>query len=274
MKYNYKHTASGKILAVFVFLFYSFTAIAQNDSIAQSDDDLAKQSHNPLGTLKALPMQLDVDFNIGDAKETGYTYTFQPIFPVKLSEDWTMVSYTILPVTSIPDISGNRNTGLGDLEVSLYLTPAKPKGKFIWGVGPNVVFPTATDSHLGTSKWSVGPALAIGIQSGSWTAFGLFDNVWSVGGWGDTPVNTLNFQYYVTYQSPGSWFLVSNYVISSDWLAPVGEGWIVPLGAGAGSMVKFNKLSGAAYIQSSYNVLAPTGASNWGIIFAFELIFQ
>lgn len=160
-----------------------------------------------------------------------------------------------------------------DLEVFLYLTPAKPKGTFIWGIGPNVVFPTATNSNLGTSKWSVGPALALGVQSGGWTAFGLFDNVWSVGGWGDTPVNTFNFQYYITWQSPGSWFLITNYVISSDWLAPVGEKWTVPLGAGAGSMVKFHKLSGAAYIQSSYNVVAPTGGSNWGVVFAFELIF-
>lgn len=254
------------------FLFFCFRAMAQNDTIAQGND-LAKQFHNPLGTLKALPMQLDVDFNIGDDKETGYTYTFQPIFPIKLSKNWTMVSYTILPVTSMPDGSGGRNSGLGDLEVFLYFTPAKPKGIFIWGIGPNVVFPTATNSNLGTSKWSVGPALALGVQSGSWTAFGLFDNVWSVGGWGDTPVNTFNFQYYITWQSPGSWFFITNYVISSDWTAPSNEAWTVPIGAGVGSMVKFHKLSGAAYVQSSYNVVAPTGGSNWGMIFAFELIF-
>ncbi len=258
----------GTIYYIIVPLFLIFLS-----KTAFSQSDLAKQFHNPLGTLTALPMQLDVDFNIGDERQTAYTYTFQPIFPIKLNKNWTLVSYTILPVTSIPDSSGSRYSGLGDLEVFLYLTPAKPKGTFIWGIGPNVVFPTATNSNLGTSKWSVGPALALGVQSRSWTAFGLFDNVWSVGGWGDTPVNTFNFQYYITWQSPGSWFLITNYVINSDWLAPVGEKWTVPLGAGAGSMVKFHKLSGAAYIQSSYNVVAPTGGSNWGVVFAFELIF-
>jgi hypothetical protein len=266
MKYNFKkNKTSFLVLVLFFFLLISTITMAQSD--------LAKQYHNPLGSLKALPMQLDVDFNIGDDKETGYTYSFQPIFPVKLSEDWTMVSYTILPVTSMPSGSGERNTGLGDLEVFLYFTPAKPKGTFIWGVGPNVVFPTATNSNLGSQKWSVGPALALGIQNGSWTAFGLFDNVWSVGGSGEDPVNVFNFQYYITYQFPGTWFLVSNYVVSSDWNTESAERWNVPLGAGAGSLVKFHKLSGAAYVQSGYNVVAPTGGSNWGIIFAFELIF-
>jgi hypothetical protein len=71
------------LLAFLFFSFFSFSAIAQNDTVAQSDD-LAKQFHNPLGTLKALPMQLNIEFNIGDEKETGYSYSFQPIFPIKL----------------------------------------------------------------------------------------------------------------------------------------------------------------------------------------------
>jgi hypothetical protein len=266
---NNNNVMNARVLSL-AFLFILLGSI---NAKAQSDDDLTKQFHNPLGSLTALPMQLDVDFNIGDKRETGYTYTFQPIFPVKLSEDWTMVSYTIIPITSMPDASGDRNTGLGDIEVFLYFTPAKPKGSFIWGVGPNVVFPTATNSNLGSEKWSVGPAMTLGYQKGSWTAFGLFDNVWSVGGWGDTPVNTFNLQYYSTWQSPGSWFLITNYVVSADWNAPSGERWNVPLGAGVGSMVKFKKLSGAAYVQSSYSVVAPTTASNWGVMLAFELIF-
>ena len=36
---------------------------------------------------------------------------------------------------------------------------------------------------------SLGPAIALGAQKGSWTAFELFDMVWSVGGWGDELVN-------------------------------------------------------------------------------------
>jgi hypothetical protein len=265
MKFNFKIVKANGFLLTFLVIL--------NSTITMAQSDLAKQYHNPLGTLTALPMQLDIDFNIGDDRETAYTYSFQPIFPIKLSQDWTMVSYTIIPLTSMPFGSEDRYSGLGDIGVYLYFTPAKPKGVFIWGVGPNVVFPTATNSNLGSEKWSIGPALSLGVQTDSWTAFGLFDNVWSVGGWGDSPVNVFTFQYYITYQFPGNWFLISNYVVSSDWNAPNGQQWIVPLGTGAGSLIKFKNLSAAAYVQSSYNIISPDGASNWGIMLAFELIF-
>jgi len=96
----------GTIFNIIVSLFLMFCS---NSAFSQSD--LAKQFHNPLGTLTALPMQLDLDFNIGDERQTAYTYTFQPIFPIKLNKNWTLVSYTILPVTSIPDSSGIEVTG-------------------------------------------------------------------------------------------------------------------------------------------------------------------
>lgn len=256
-----------RFLMVALLFFCSKTVLSQSD--------LAKQYHNPLGSLKALPMQLDLDFNSGEDKKTAAAYSFQPIFPITLSEKWTLVSYTILPVVSLPSstMGGDRNFGLGDLELFLYLTPKTPKGDFIWGIGPNIVLPTATNENLGMSKWSLGPAAVLGVQSGSWTAFGLFDNIWSVGGWGDEPVNQFTAQYYITYQSKGSWFLISNYVVTSDWNAASNERWNVPLGAGGGSLIKFNKRSAAAYIQSAYNVVKPTYGSNWSITFAFELIF-
>lgn len=255
------------IVSLFI-LFCSNTAFSQSD--------LAKQYHNPLGSLKALPMQLDLDFNAGADKKTAVTYTFQPIFPITLSKKWTLVSYTILPLTTVPSETsgGDRHSGLGDLEIFLYFTPTNvPEGKLIWGIGPNLVIPIATNANLGSSKWLLGPAISLGIQKGSWTAFGLFDNVWSVGGWGDEPVNEFNLQYYITYQFPGTWFLISNYIISSDWNALSSERWNLPLGAGVGSLIKLKKRSAAAYIQSAYNVVRPTNGSNWSITLAFELIF-
>jgi hypothetical protein len=108
MKFNFKIAkASVLVLVLTIFLLISTISMAQSD--------LAKQYHNPLGTLKALPMQLDIDFNQGESKETAFTYSFQPIFPVNLSENWSMVSYTIIPLTSMPFGSEERYSGLGDL---------------------------------------------------------------------------------------------------------------------------------------------------------------
>ena len=249
---------------------------AQSSEKPTSATDLAKAYHNPLGSLRALPMQFDLDFNVGESRKTSAVFTFQPIFPIKLNDDWTLVSYTILPVASAPGLTANesRSTGLGDLALFGYLTPAKTKpGHLIWGFGPKLVIPTATDNDLGQDKWSIGPALAIGVQSGNWTAFGLLDNVWSYAGDGAENVNEFNLQYYVTYQFPSGWFAISNLVIEADWGASSGDRWTVPLGGGIGKLVNIGRQPAALYVQAFYNVAAPTDAANWGIIIGFELIF-
>ena len=45
--------------------------------------------------------------------------------------------------------------GLGDLNPTFFLSPAKP-GKLIWGVGPTFTLPTATDARLGSSSGAWG----------------------------------------------------------------------------------------------------------------------
>jgi hypothetical protein len=69
---------------------------------------------------------------------------------------------------------GRSPFGLGDLNPTFFLSPAKP-GKLIWGVGPTFTLPTATDSLLGTSKWSMGPAAVALSMPGPWV-FGALAN--------------------------------------------------------------------------------------------------
>jgi hypothetical protein len=54
----------------------------ESSASTTSAADLAKAYHNPLGSLRALPMQLDLDFNVGESHKTSAVYTFQPIFPI------------------------------------------------------------------------------------------------------------------------------------------------------------------------------------------------
>ncbi len=238
--------------------------------------NLSKAYHNPLGSLRALPTQVDIDFNVGANNKTSEVFTLQPIFPIKLSDDWSLVSYTILPIASIPGIDkgDDRSNGLGDTSLFGYITPAKaPEGNLIWGLGPKIVLPTATDNDLGQDKWSIGPALALGVQTKNWTVFGLFDNVWSVGGSGKEDVNEFNLQYYITYQYPKGWFAISNLIIESDWKAPSSDRWTVPIGGGFGKLFDIGKQSVALYGQASYNVVSPDESSDWGLTIGFELIF-
>ena len=87
-----------------------------------------------------------------------------------------MISRTILPIvhqsdafapssdntdigaeSDVFDGSGEQS-GLGDLTQSLFFSLKKPlPGKIIFGIGPAILIPTATDKYLGACKWGVGP---------------------------------------------------------------------------------------------------------------------
>ena len=73
--------------------------------------------------------------------------------------DWTVITRTIVPMIQLPAPAPGVDgaTGLGDLQESLFLSPAKV-GPVIWGAGPVISFPTATELlPPGTGKLSVGP---------------------------------------------------------------------------------------------------------------------
>jgi hypothetical protein len=94
---------------------------------------------------------------------------FQPIIPVTLSEKWNMITRTILPTIDMPSpASGIRSAfGLGDLNPTAFFSPAS-SGKLVWGVGPSLTFPTATDPLLGNGKFCAGPGFVAVYKPGPW----------------------------------------------------------------------------------------------------------
>jgi hypothetical protein len=125
----------------------------------ESTEELAKKTQNPVADLISVPFQSDFNFEVGPTKGTQYVLNIQPVIPIHLTADWNLITRTILPVIYQPELSpGTRpNTGLGDLNPTLFLSPAK-SGALIWGVGPTFTVPKATDTALGSGKWSAGPA--------------------------------------------------------------------------------------------------------------------
>ena len=88
-------------------------------------------------------------------------FEMKPVVPIRLSNDWNLITRTIIPVIQVPDLApGVSGTGgLGDIQESLFLSPTKA-GPVIWGAGPVISFPTATENILGTKKVSLGLQLS------------------------------------------------------------------------------------------------------------------
>ena len=78
--------------------------------LAQSADELAKQTQNPVSSLISVPFQGNWDFGIGDRETTGTTLNIQPVVPFGLTQRWNVILRVIMPVQSQPAdvISGSQ----------------------------------------------------------------------------------------------------------------------------------------------------------------------
>jgi len=166
---------------------------------AQDTDELVKQTQNPVANLISVPLQANWDFGIGDRDDSSTLVNFQPVMPFAASPDTNVILRLIVPITSQPTPSGQRINGMGDTSATAFFSPSK-SSKHVWGLGPAVLLPTATNPGLGTEKFSLGPSVVYLQQPGNWTFGILASQVWSVDGPKDRDaVNQGFFQPFVNY---------------------------------------------------------------------------
>jgi hypothetical protein len=243
---------------------------------AQHDDaELAKKTQNPVADLISVPFQNNVNFGVGPHDDVQYILNIQPVIPFKLTEDWNLISRTIVPLIYQPELAPGVGEvfGLGDIQESLFLSPAKP-GKVIWGLGPIFQFPTATDDSLGQGKWGAGPTAVALTVHGPWVLGALVNNVWSFAGDSDRrDVNQMLLQPFVNYNLPDAWYVVTAPIITADWEADSDDRWTVPIGAGVGKIVRLGKLPVNAQASAYYNVIRPDNAAEWQLRIQIQLLF-
>ncbi len=149
---------------------------------------LQKATQNPVANLISVPLQNNTNFGYGPYNRDQDVLNIQPVIPTHLGKNWMLISRIIQPIVWQP--YPNQNTGgeygLGDMNPTFFLSPAKP-GKVIWGAGPAFVIPTATNDILGQGKFSLGPSFVALYQPEHWTIGALVNNVWSVAGSGSRP---------------------------------------------------------------------------------------
>jgi hypothetical protein len=238
--------------------------------------EMAKKLGNPLAAMISLPMQLnyDQDFGVDDTGDR-FLMNVQPVIPISISEDWNLISRTILPVITQDELAAGtgRQTGLGDTTESLWFSPVKPTDRgLIWGIGPAILIPTATDDLLGGGKWGIGPTIVGLKQTGPWIIGGLANHIWSVAGSENrNDINSTFVQPFINYITPSAWTYALNMEASYDWES---EQWAIPANLMVSKLIRFDKQmvsfqGGVRYWVKSTD----SGPEGLGLRFAVTLLF-
>jgi hypothetical protein len=255
--------------------------VVHAEETEEKGDDLRAAVQNPISSLISLPFKFNFDYGAPNGEASFLN--IQPVVPVTVGE-WNLVNRLILPIIDSPGevagtpsiptpIPGDGATGLGDTNYSLYFSPVK-YNKYIWGVGPSIMMPTATDDQLGSGKWSTGPTAVVLTQPGWGTAGVLGRQLWSFAGDSDrTDVNQFLLEPFMNYNLDNGWYIITDIIITANWDAPSGQVWTVPLGGGAGKLLKVGKQAMNVRGEAYYNVVRPDAGPEWQWGFTVQLLF-
>lgn len=236
----------------------------------QSEAELAKATQNPLAAMYSLPFQNNTVYGNAPFNRSQNILNIQPVIPVKLSPKLDLINRVIVPVVTQPSSTeDNSTTGLGDISYTAWFSPQNV-GKIIYGVGPAFQIPVSTGAEFGSGEFGIGPSIVALTMINAWVAGIVVNNVWT---FGDISENKFLFQYFVNYNLPKAWYVVSAPIMTANWNAQNGQQWIVPLGAGMGKLFRIGKQPINVNAQAFYNVVAPDGVGEWQTRVQMQFLF-
>jgi len=246
-------------------------APADAGAAKEGGGDLLKSAQNPIANLISVPIQLNSSQGIGPHDRGAMVVNVQPVVPVKVGR-WLLVNRVILPIVGVPDVTSEDRAwrGLGDTTWSVFVVPPS-KGKLTWGVGPIFNIPMLSDPPTGTGEWGAGVTGVALVTAGKWVVGALANNVWGIE---DTSkLDKFLFQYFVNYNLPNGWYVVTAPIITADWNKSGDDRWVIPFGGGIGKLIKIGPQPVNVAAQVYYNAIRPDGGADWSFRLQAQLLF-
>ena len=246
-----------------------------------SSEEMGDLVVNPLSYLWIANLQNDTAWWKGDLLDEldedakiMNTTVIQPVMAMQMTKKWKAILRPIIPIQSFEtlrrvnvildeeseaQISGDfeRKTGLGDVILWTAFSNAYTP-PFVYGFGPTLMFPTATNKNLGTEKWSAGP-MGLGLYIGKqWILGGVGQHWWSYGGESDRQsVNLTDFQYIIRYRLNSRTNIGMAPNIQVNWDADSGEKLRLPVGIGGDRLIYLGPLPVKIGLEYQYYIKKP-----------------
>jgi hypothetical protein len=253
-----------------IILLLLYTVIAVTFLLI--NETLFAQNKESLSQKIVFSLPIEFDFDYGASNGYAIISRYLPLVAFPIGEKWKLINLTQIIVADAPGGvpgrpgnpepgAGERVFGIGDILNAVYLTPPPPSKRFVWGFGPAVGFPTATDDRLGSGKWTFGPTFRIAFRPGEWNLGALVVNLWSFAGDSNrNDVNQLLIRGLIRRRLGAGWYFTSNPIITANWKAESGQQWLIPLCAGIGRRFEIGSISVALAVHYYHHVIKPDGA--------------
>ena len=243
-----------------------------------SQQELQKIARNPFADVIKLPFAPDIYFDSGPFSRTGGDLEIEPRIPFQISKGWLLIPKIVaLAATYVPDPTrkSGGSVGLGDIVPTFFFTPANV-GRIIWGVGPTLLIPTATDKELGAGKWGLGPSFVV-LTLPEWGSAEIrVQNIWSFAGSRKRgPVNQMELAPSFSYNLTDEWYLTTGPTIAADWTQVFSDRWVVPVGGGIGRTFKLGRQPVDMNLTLYRNVVRPVShlSPRWQLSLEVTLLF-
>ncbi len=231
--------------------------------------ELSQKLENPLARIIAAPLNFSYEEGGGsDARGSRFETNFAPRIPFIIGNDWHVLSKTDISWIHQDDaVLPGTQEGWSDLKQTFFFTPKRSLGwDSYWGVGPTLLFPTASEEGLGTDKVSAGPTIAVYRQKKTgWTAGILLSHVWSFEGDSDAEdVSFTRMEPRLTHTFSTGTTVGIDAEFQHDWER---NAWIAPVRLGLGQLTLIRGRPVKFGIAYKHYILDDNNAAEWGIDF-------
>ena len=238
-------------------------------SAVEAQRNLVKQANAPISSILQIRLQDSYQPEFTGVNGHGNVVTLAVTMPLPKRRLLPLPQLSLLTLPAAITLP-NGLTGTGDLRL-LDLAIFHPDRNVVWGVGPVLVFPTASRRETGQEKWQAGPAAAVAFTPQKWLVGVLVQNPISFAGEGDrADANLMSLQPFVSYQIGNGWFIRSQPQLLFNW---TNGKQLLPLDLGVGRVFRIGRQNVSCFIEPYWNLTHDGPTPKYGITVGVALLY-